>query len=199
MFLADFISPLVDEVRMSMEVHISDIMLNGIPETWNDTMKMQSLYSLEEKGFTKHVTWKQSSIKEDTIGLFAEEPIHKGETYRICENMKNRIVFHEENDIPPLTEATKKYLSHYMFQTNDVVDIHLPGDSKNHDSDRANTTTVEIGNDKIRGIVTKDIEKGEELLLDYSEFGSPPKWFVDFVIKHDMLQTMPFKGYNIFV
>lgn len=183
---------------MAMEAHVSEIMKTGIPTSWTNTLKMQSLYSLGEKGFTKKVTWKQSTICEDTIGLFADEPIYKGEVYRHYYHMKNMIVFKDESDIPPLTPSTMAYLKNYVFQTHNVCALCLPGDSINHSAD-ANTMGVVISDKELLGIATRDIARGEELFLNYNDFGEPPSWLIDFLRKHEEVLTTTFKGYNDFV
>ena len=43
---------------------IQEIRANGIPEFWKDTSKMQDSYSLEVKGWTKEMEWKNASIPE---------------------------------------------------------------------------------------------------------------------------------------
>merc|ERR1712159_404763 len=98
----------------SMEDCIADIMINGIPDAWNNPLHMQNMYTLAQKGYTKRVSWKTGPFG---IGLFAEERIEKGEVYRKYVDRKNMMVFRGEADFPPLTENTKKYLSNYMFQT----------------------------------------------------------------------------------
>ena len=49
-------------VHMSSSMLIQEIRKNGIPDFWLDTKKMQEAYSLEIKGWTKKVEWKQSTI-----------------------------------------------------------------------------------------------------------------------------------------
>ena len=48
--------------HMSSSMLIQEIRKNGIPDFWLDTKKMQEAYSLEIKGWTKKVEWKQSTI-----------------------------------------------------------------------------------------------------------------------------------------
>ena len=161
---------------------------------------MQSMYSLAEKGFKKKVFWKTGPFG---IGLFAEEKISEGEVYRKSVEGKNVIVFHSEDDIPPLTNSTKKYLSNYLFQAEDVCAILIPGDSINHgDANKANTMGVKFADSNeigFLGVATKDIEIGEELLSNYNNFGNPPDWLRDFARDQCILEHMAFKGYNDFV
>ena len=183
-----------------MESCITDIVKNGIPDAWNNPLTMQSMYSLADKGFTKKVSWKIGAFG---LGLFAEERILKGEVYRKYVDGKNMMVFHSEADIPPLTNSTKKYLSNYLFQTEDICAICIPGDSINHgDIDQANTMGAKFADSNeigLLGIATKDIDIGEELLLNYKDFGNPPDWLRDFARDRCILEYMPFKGYNNFV
>jgi len=184
---------------MSMEKYISDIMVHGIPKTWCDTLTMQSLYSLAEKGFTKKVIWKESTVSDGTIGLFADEPIQKGEVLRRYINQRNLIIFNSAEDIPPLTKSTKEYLSNYMFQTGDVCGFAIPGSSVNHDKERANEIIVKVSDNELTSFATRNIQKGEEILGNYEQYGTPPKWLIDFARKHDVWEYMLFKGYNEYV
>ena len=43
---------------------IQEIRARGIPEFWKDTSKMQKSYTLEVKGWTKQMEWKNSSVPE---------------------------------------------------------------------------------------------------------------------------------------
>ena len=92
---------------------IKDIQKNGIPDFWKDTAKMQEAYSLETKGWTKKVEWKQSNIPGAGLGVFAREFIPCGTTYRVLKANQNLIIFNGPEDIPPLTMATKEYLTNY--------------------------------------------------------------------------------------
>ena len=174
---------------------MSEIKKNGIPEFWaNNTPKMQASYTLEMKGWVKKVHWKESTIPGAGIGVFSSEPISKGSTYRVLVDQQNLIVLNRPNDIPPLTEPTKTYLANYCAQIDGLCFIMCPGSTLNHDSQRANTELVKISNVEIHGIVTKDIEAGEELVCDYIRFGEPPSWLVELVKQFDI--PLPFEGYN---
>ena len=181
-----------------MESEISDIMQNGIPETWNDARLMQSLHTLEQKGFTKKVTWKQSTKVPDGIGIFADEPIKKGEAWRVYRNKVNLIIFKDESDVPPLTPSTVEYISHYIYQNDGALGIRIPGNSMNH-SNEANSMTKRISEEGFHVIATKDIERGDELLTNYAAWGSPPEWFLQFAKRNGIWERLPFKGYNEFV
>ena len=184
---------------MAMEDCIRDIMMNGIPNTWCDTLNMQSLYTLEQKGWRKKMIWKQSTVLHGSIGVFADEDIQNGETVIRYTNMKNLIVLKSADDIPPLTKSTIEYFSNYVFQTEDVCALCIPGSSVNHDKSRANNTLVKISENELAVIATKDIRKGEEFLGNYSRYGAPPKWLVDYAEEHNIWESLTFKGYNDYV
>ena len=175
-----------------------EILETGIPPSWTSGLKMQSLYTLEEKGYKKKVTWKQSSISEDMIGIFADEPIYKGEVWRHYYHMENIIVFKDTSDLPPLTPSTVEYLEKYVFQAHNVCAVLIPGDSINHSAD-PNTMSVLISDTEMLGVAIRDIAEGEELVIDYNDFGKPPSWFVDFLQEHNEINVLNFKGYNDFV
>ena len=51
---------------------IKEIQKNGIPEFWMDSRIMQEAYSLEMKGWTKKVEWKESRILNAGLGMVAQ-------------------------------------------------------------------------------------------------------------------------------
>jgi len=182
-----------------MEKCISEIMEHGIPKSWCDTLTMQSLYSLEEKGFKKKVVWKQSTVVNGSIGLFADEFIQKGEIYRINTDKKNMIVLNSEKDVPPLTDSTIEYLSNYLFQVEGLCALAIPGSSVNHSLEKNNHTAIRTPDNELVSIATKNIPKGGEILSNYEDWGIPPSWLIDFAKKHDILENMGFKDYNDYV
>lgn len=176
---------------------VSDIKHNGIPSFWVNTAEMQDAYSLEVKGWTKKVHWKESTIPNAGLGVFASESICKGTAYRVLKNKENLIVLNGPGDVPPLTEATKSFMANYCAQIDGVCFLMIPGSTLNHDSERANTKMMKISSVEIHGVATKDIEVGEELLCDYIAFGVPPLWLAEFVKQNGIL--LPFQGYNDFL
>ena len=184
---------------MSMEEYINDIMLHGIPESWRDTLTMQSMYSLEEKGWKKKVKWKESTVINGSIGAFANEDIKEGEVTRKYKDRVNMIVIRNPEDFPPLTNITREFLPNYLFQVGGIVAIAIPGTSTNHSKERQNVRIVKISDDELHDIAIKDIKEDEEIFGNYEDFGTPPNWVLTFAKNHDMLKDMTFKGYNDYV
>ena len=160
-------------------------------------MQMQTPFSLNVKNWKKKVSWKPSSISGASIGTFAEEFIYKGDVCRVVKKNMNMILFNGPEDIPPLTDATLQYMKDYCFQVEDLCGILIPGNSVNHHPTRFNVTTVKISEEEAHKVATRDIQCGEEILLNYADFGSPPHWLVEFAKKHNIPLT--FKGYNDYV
>ena len=173
--------------------------MNGIPSTWCDTLTMQSLYSLEQKGWTKKMIWKESTVTNGSIGIFADEDIQKGESYIRYINMKNLIIMKGVEDLPPLTKSTIEYFPNYFFQVEDICGLCIPGASVNHDRSRANHELVKISDNELAAFAKKDILKGEEIVMDYADFGAPPKWLVEFADEHNIWKCLVFEGYNEYV
>ena len=90
---------------IAMDIVTKRIKVRGIPDAWKDRIKMQSLYSLEDKGYKKKVYWEKSTIDSSFAGIFAEEYIMKGEIIRVLEKDVTMIVFNGKEDLPPLTET----------------------------------------------------------------------------------------------
>ena len=180
-----------------MESTISKIKACGIPQDWTNTMQMQSSFSLNAKGFSRKVSWKPSTISGASIGLFAEEFIPKGDVFRVAKKNQNMIVFNGPDDIPPLTDATIKYIGDYCFQCEDMCAIMIPGNSINHHHTRCNVTGVKISEEEAHCFATQDIQCGEELLNNYAEDGTPPSWLAELAKKHNM--PLIFKEYNDYV
>ena len=182
-----------------LEHVVKDIRQNGIPIEWLDILKMQSLYSLEEKGYPKKMFWKKSDVPGADIGIFADEPIKKGEVIRNLVENKNLIVLRGAQDLPPFTKSTSEYIYKYLFSNGDDSSCQLcvPGFSGNH-STNPNMTIDAISDSITHFTACRDIERGEEILLDYTKYGQPPKWLVDF--KEDRkLGSIDWEGHNDFV
>ena len=74
--------------------------------------------------------------------------------------------------------------------------LWLPGNSRNHTTENPNCESQK----KSHGydiVATRDIVKGEELLTNYTGFGTPPAWFANW-IKEEKVESV-FKGLNDFV
>ena len=182
-----------------MEDVIDNIKRDGIPPEWLDALKMQSMYSLERKGYHKKVIWKKSTLEGVNIGIFADEPIKKGDLIRTLEENKNLIIFRSREDLPPLTESTIKYIVNYLYGSGEdgSCQMCVPGMSANHDAGRANMDVRSMSDHVTHITCTRDIEPGEEILLDYSKFGQPPDWLVE--IKEERGLTILWEGHNQFV
>ena len=182
-----------------MEDVIENIKRDGIPSEWLDTLKMQSMYSLERKGYHKKVIWKKSTLEGVNIGTFADEPIKKEDLIRTLEENKNLIIFRSREDLPPFTESTMKYIVSYLFGTGDgSCQMCVPGMSANHDPGRVNMDVRGMSDHVTHITCTRDIEPGEEIVFDYSKFGQPPDWLVEFKEERG-LGEIPWEGHNQFV
>ena len=171
---------------------------NGIPESWKDTMEMQAMYSLEEKGYRKKLTWKASTIDPNFAGAFADEFIKEDELIRFLEKDKNMLLFQSKDDLPPhLTKASIQYLAGYIGNTGDLCRLFIPGLSANHHETQANIWLKKISDHIVHITARRDIHKGEELFHDYSLNGNPPLWLADFAKEHNVF--MNYKGYCDFV
>ena len=100
-------------------------------------------------------------------------------------------------DIPPLTTTTKQYLGRYCGQMEDICYIMCPGTALNHHNTEFNTSMKKVSDTELHIYALKDIHKGNEILYNYNNNGSPPKWFGEFVKSHEI--PIPFKGYNDFM
>ena len=180
-----------------MDSVIADIKKLGIPEMWLNTEAMQSSIPFELKGWQRKVTWGPSGITGASIGCFADEFIAKGDICRSCKRDVNLIVFEKPEDIPPNTYATIQYLSDYTFMNFGICGINIPGTTLNHHPTNGNITKMKISDDELAHVASRDIQCGEELLIDYKIYEAPPAWLVDFSKKHNI--SMVFKGLNDFV
>ena len=180
-----------------MEKVTAEIKINGIPEPWRDTVEMQAMYSLEEKGYKKKLTWKQSSIDPNFAGVFADEPIREGELIRVTEKDKNMLVFRSKDDLPYLTKTSVKYLASYIGNAGDMCKIFIPGISSNHHAAKANIWIKKISDDIVHITARSDIAKGEEMFYDYNDNGIPPSWLADFAKEYNV--SLNYKGYCNFV
>jgi len=178
---------------------IKEIKANGIPRFWNDTQKMQDAYSLKTKGWIKKMEWKKSSISGAGFGVFAGEFITKGSCIRVMKHNQNLIVLKGPEDVPPLTESTKMFLSDFCYQVDGTCYINIPGSIVNHNKGDPTTGLRKISETEIQIYAVRDIEIGEELTCDYyAEFGFPPKWLKEFV-RMNNIEHLPFIGFNEFV
>ena len=181
-----------------MEEVIQRIKREGIPVEWSDTLHTQALYSNQQKGYLKKVTWKHSTLPGAGIGIFAEESLKKGEVLRVMEEGKNAIFFHSEKDIPPLDNSyTRQYLQDNLLQLDDILGICIPMTAINHRSTRHNSTLVKISATVFHNVICEDVQAGEEIVNNYVEYGEPPAWLKMFAKTHNI--AMPFKGCNDYV
>ena len=109
------------------------------------------------------------------IGLFADEFIPKGTwIWRFKKGFDIRV-----GDKYPdtLQEPAKSYFKRYAYQNPDTLKYVLCADDArffNH-SDKANTHCVEDPEDEdTANVASRDIQVGEELTIDYSEFDTDP-------------------------
>ena len=93
----------------------ADIKASGVPESWKDTLQMQALYTLQDKGYKKKLIWQQSTVDASFAGVFADEFIAEGEVIRVLEKDVNKLIFKSRNDLPPLTSTSVKYLAGFLF------------------------------------------------------------------------------------
>jgi SET domain-containing protein len=113
---------------------------------------------------------KESSIKGAGLGLFAAEPIKKGEVLWVCEEFSMLTWSQKEWDALP--EVFRQWATTYVYKHG--WDGHyklIVDDSRflNH-SDDPNTESYEDVH------ATRDIAKDEEILCDYREFCTED-WF----------------------
>ena len=180
-----------------MECVTAKIKANGIPESWRDIVRMQALYSLEEKGYKKKLIWQPSTIDPKFTGAFSDEFIQEGELIRVLEKDRNLLIFNSKDDLPPITETSVKYLAEYIGNAGDLTEIFIPGISVNHFPEKANIWIKKISECTIHITARKDIRRGEELFYDYNDFGTPPQWLVDFAKEYDV--PINYKGYCDFI
>ena len=150
-----------------------------------------------DKGWVKKVEWKQSTISGAGLGVFAKEFIAAGTSYRILKANQNLIVLNGPDDIPPLTESTKQYLTDYCAQTDGICYIMCPGSTVNHHKTQPNTSVKKFSDTELHSYAIKDIHPGDELFCDYVDFGIPPKWLVELVNAYNIPLT--FRGFNDFL
>ena len=182
-----------------MDIITQEIKVNGIPESWTDTIQMQALYSHEDKGYKKKVMWQQSTIDSSFAGVFAAEFIRRGEVIRVLEKDKNMIILNSKVDLPPLTDTFMKYVPDYIGNAEDLYLIFIPGMSCNHHATNANIWIEKISDSIVHVTARKDINKGNELFLDYHSMGNgaPPEWLADFAIEHNV--PLNYKGFCDFL
>ena len=186
-----------------MSALYAEIMKNGIPETWKDTMSMQNYFQdCFAKGWNVPVIHQGSKLRAGT-GVFIQKSVKKGEILRTGIDKQNMIVAKSIQDFPKMNDNTKYYIANYCASNksletggHDEVYIWLPGTSSNHSVHSSNMMSVrsEVG---YSTVATRDIQAGEELFIDYNCFGEPPKWFRKFILDEGLNSV--FKGLNDFV
>ena len=99
--------------------------------------------------------------------------------------------------MPPLTDATKHYLTDYCAKTDGICYIMCPGSTLNHNRTNPNTRVKKVSENELHSYALKDLHPGDELFCDYVDFGVPPKWLAELVKTHNI--SMPFDGFNDFI
>ena len=117
------------ETEMSEEVRSLATLVKktGIPSFWSNTVAMQAAYTLQEKGWTRSVTWGNSTVEGAGLGVFAAEFIPAGTVYRVLREGENLLVLRGPEDVPHLAGDAASVFSDYMF--NISGDIFLYNDS----------------------------------------------------------------------
>lgn len=111
---------------------------------------------------------KESLIHKGGIGLFAVEPIKKGEVVIVPSTLGLDVEL-EEKDFIKLPKEEQEVILHYGFRSKFNNKFHLNFDNArfiNHSKDgnlRLDKKTQSL-------FAIKDIEAGEELTQNYSEF-----------------------------
>ena len=117
------------ETEMSEEVRSLATLVKktGIPSFWSNTGAMQAAYTLQEKGWTRSVTWRNSTVEGAGLGVFAAEFIPAGTVYRVLREGENLLVLRGPEDVPHLAGDAASVFSDYMFSI--CGDIFLYNDS----------------------------------------------------------------------
>ena len=89
------------------KIPYDDIMKNGIPKKWGDSVAMQNEYSWEEKGWLIPVEHKPSSIAG--VGVYVKENVKKGTVLRKGVPGQNMVMAKSLKELPKITQATKEY------------------------------------------------------------------------------------------
>merc|ERR1711936_84323 len=195
----------IPERFSKQEASTTTIKLHGIPENWNQSEDMQASYSSEFKNFQVPVYWQQSqmltALGASGIGVFSQLPVKAGTVLRKGVLGKNLMRFQCEEDLPRMTNTTKKFLGHYGFGCINELDdekvwLWVPGCSFNHHGVDNNVVNVET-EEGVNLVACRDISKGEELLCDYHSYGKAPSWFKDFCDQYDIIGA--YEGMNNFV
>ena len=131
------------------------------------------------------------------LGVFAKEFIPSGTSYRILKANQNLVILNGPDDIPPLTDVTKQYLTDYCAQTDGICYFMCPGSTVNHHKTEPNTAVKKVSQSELHSYAIRDLQPGDELFCDYVDFGIPPKWLAEFVKLHKI--PLPFDGFNDFV
>merc|ERR1719431_2337417 len=98
----------------------------GIPSFWSNTRTMQAAYSLQEKGWTRTVTWRDSTVEGAGLGVFAAEFIPAGTVYRVLREGENLLVLRGPEDVPHLAGDAAAVFSDYIIQISGLCCIMLP-------------------------------------------------------------------------
>ena len=190
---------------------------------WDDRIKLQNQYALQEKGWQVDVEWKQTPYG---IGLFASQPIRKGQILRkgvLGNNLQQFQTLHEietfvtskastDEDKDACLRYIKDYLWGFYYLNTDprgypfdpekddrFFGMWIPGNGLNH-NDEPNTVYQKT-TDGINLVALENIQIGEEMFDDYKRHGQyPPSWLLDFASKYpNQVDTLNFANCNEFV
>ena len=168
---------------------------------WSDTFDPQAIYCvifiLAFLEIMVHFNKIVNLISGAGLGVFAKEFIPSGTSYRILKANQNLVILNGPEDIPPLTDVTKQYLTDYCAQTDGICYFMCPGSTVNHHKTESNTAVKKFSESELHSYAIRDLQVGDELFCDYVDFGTPPKWLAEFVKLHKI--PLPFDGFNDFV
>jgi SET domain len=82
------------ESLQSLRHHLAKDSKQGL---WNDRLALQSLWTLQEKGWRVAVEWKET--QHCGVGVFATEPVRAGSVLRVGRNGRNLIQFKDTSEI----------------------------------------------------------------------------------------------------
>ena len=184
---------------------------------WNDRIRLQDHYSLEEKGWKVQVDWRPTPFG---AGLFAKECISAGTVLRtgvIGVNLKEFAsiaeidAFCQQGRGPEEVTARRDYVKDYLWGFNKKADsrgydqldpapdrffgMWIPGNGLNHCMDP--NTVYKPTSAGIDLVALEDIAVDDELFDDYRRHGNSPDWLKQFAAQHNV--TLNFADCNDFV
>ena len=109
------------------------------------------------------------------MGLFAAEPIKKGEVVWVFEPGLDISITKDEYEA--LKPVQKTFFDHYGYWSNELERYICAADGWRYTNHSEDANVVTIGLEKGsegQDVALRDIEAGEELLFDYRGFGEDP-------------------------